>query len=404
MPLITTRVTTAQDATVKNSPLTNAEIDNNFININNAIRLSGDVTGFQDRTSSSLAWVDATRTLTLAPTGANFTAYYKGKAVTVSTPQTVIIANTNGHHWIHWDYTQNRLVDLGSNPNLKDNLLVAYIYWDSSSTYAPIVADERHSVSRDLNWHYYQHTTNGAIWKSGGDMSYTINNSNNVTLGFPNSSTVPIVLADEDLEHSIIHSDTAANPYEQNLYNSSTNVASLPILYLNGTTYKQTSVSATPWLTSSTRAYYNPITSGSGALAIAPTDNTYLVYWVVATNCSRHPIKLIIGRTMWNSYSEAETENFDAYGLSLPEIAPMYKIILQTSSTFTQNTSRVKIIGVRELVGKQNSRSNSFDTFSHDALSDRNLTNQHSISSITDLQTTLDSISGSAIAMSIALG
>lgn len=397
MPLITTRVTSAADATTKNSPLTNAEIDQNFINLNNALTLSGDTTGFSDRTNNTLSFNDSTRTLTLAPTGANFTIYYKGKAVLIDTSKTITITNTSGGHWIHWDYTLNRLVDIGATPSIRDNLLVAYIYWDASSSYASFFSDERHSVSVDKNWHYYQHTTSGAIWKSGGDASYTINNTNIVTLALSS----PIVLADEDLEHSITHQYIPANAYEQTLNNTT---ASLPVLYLSGTSYKQTAATSIPWYPSVTRAYYNEVTGGSGSLVTASADDMYITYWVVATNDTRYPVKLVMGRNAWLSYSEAETENFDSYGLPMPEIAPMYKVILKTRSSYTQNTARVNIISVRELVGKQNARSNSFDTLSHDALSDRFTENQHSISSITDLQTTLDSVAGASVAMAIALG
>jgi hypothetical protein len=157
-------------------------------------------------------------------------------------------------------------------------------------------------------------------------------------------------------------------------------------------------------MNSSTRAYYNPISGTSGSLATASADDTFIVYWVVATNDTRTPIKIIMGRNLWTTYSEAETENFESYGLPMPEIAPMYKVILKTRSSYTQNTSRVNIVAVRELFGKQNARSNTFDTFSHDALSDRNLADQHSIASITGLQTQLDSVAGASVAMAIALG
>ena len=400
MPLITTRVTAAAEATVKGAPLTNAEIDQNFINLNNALIVSADATGFVDRTSSTISFNDVSRTLTLAPTGANFTVYYKGKQIVISGNQTVTIANSSGSHWIHWDFVQNRLVDLGSVPNIKDNLLVAYIYWDASTTSAPIFADERHAASRDLNWHYYQHTTNGAIWKSGGDISITINNPNNV--GFSLSS--PVVLADEDLEHPIVHSDIPANQYEQNIISFVNGLASLPILYLNGTTYTQVASTSLPWYPSTTRAYYNSITSNVGSLVTASADDTYIVYWVVATNDTRFPIKLVMGRNAWATYGEAESENFDSYGLPMPEIAPMYKIVLKTRTSYTQNLARVNVVAARELLGKQNARSNSFDTLSHDSLSDRFSSNQHSISSITDLQATLDSVSGASVAMAIALG
>jgi hypothetical protein len=155
---------------------------------------------------------------------------------------------------------------------------------------------------------------------------------------------------------------------------------------------------------SSTRAYYNPVVSENGSLTIAPSNGLYITYWLVATNDTKYPVKLIMGRNAHATFGDAEGEDFDSYGLPMPEIVPMYKFVLQTSDTFTQNTARINIVGVKELVGKQNARANAFDTFSHSTLSDRNTANQHSISAITDLQTTLDAISGNSIAMSIALG
>lgn len=395
MPSIITRATNAPDATVKNSPLSNAEVDQNFINLNNAITLSQDATGFVDRTSNSISFDTATRTLTLAPTGLNFTLYYRGKAVLIDSAKTIAIANTSGGHYIYWDYNLNRLADSGAIPNTS-NPLVSYIYWDSSSSNAVIFADERHSVSRDTTWHHYQHTQTGAIWRSGGDASYTVNNTNTVQISFSS----PIVVADEDLEHTIVSTASPLNFYEQ-LFEG---IPQIPVLYLSGNTYKQTSATSVPWYPSTTRAYYNQVNSGSGSLVVASANDLYLVYWVIATNDTKYPIKLVMGRNTYSTYGDAETENFESYGLPMPEIVPMYKVVLKTSDAYTQNNARVNIISVRELFGKQNARNNSFDTLSHDALSDRFSPDQHTIASITDLQSNLDAVGGAAVAMAIALG
>lgn len=401
MPLITTRVTAATDATTKNSPLTNAEIDQNFINLNNAINAAADATGFPNRTSSTISFVDATRTFTLAPTGANFTIYSKGKAVLISSPQTVVITNSNGGHWIYWDYALNRLVDGGAIPIIRDQLLVAYIYWDISSSNAVFFSDERHSSAIDKNWHYHQHTNTGAIWKSGGDITYTVNNTNTVGISF----TSPIVLVDEDLEHTITHSDSPAVAYEQNLNSSFNGLATLPVVYLNGSTYKQANLGTNlPWYPSTTRAYYNSISNGSGSLVEAPADDLHIVYWIVATNDTRAPIKLVMGRNTWATFAEAESEDFDSYDLPMPELAPMYKVILKTRTSYTQNLARVNIMGVREILGKHNSRTSTFNALSHESLSDKGSADQHPISSITGLQTQLDSVAGASVAMAIALG
>jgi hypothetical protein len=395
MPLITTRVTAATDATLKNAPLTNTEIDTNFINLNKALALTQDGTGFPDRTSSTLSFNKLTRTVSITPTGANFSVWYRGREYVISTTKSVTLTNSNGGRYIAYNYNTGNLEDVGANPTFSTSILVAYVWWSVSDGDAIIFADERHSSSRDTNWHYYQHNNNGAIWRSGGDATYTINNPNTVTLGF----TTPMILVDEDIEHTIIDGATGT-PYVQTLNSN----ANLPILYLSGTTYRQTTASTIPWYQSSTRAYYNPIVSGNGSLAIAASNDLYLCYWIVLTNCSIQPVKLVMGRGTYATYGEAETENFTDYGLPMPEISPMYKVILKTSDTYTQNVARINIVGFKELIGKQNARSNSFDTMSHDSLSDRFNADQHSIASITGLQSQLDTASGSAVAMAIALG
>lgn len=400
MPSIITRVTDALEATTKNAPLTNAEIDQNFININNRVtsnaELSKDITGFPDRTSSVLSFNETSRVLSLAPTDAEFTVYHRGKPYVITSAKTVTIADTNGGRYIIYDHIQNRLSDVGSTPSFSDQIVVAYLYWNAADNVAVIFGDERHSTARDTTWHTYQHSSVGALWKSGGTATYTVNNPNQVQVSLDS----PIVIWDEDLVHDIVHSVSPANQYEQSLLNG----ASIPTIYLSGTVYKQTAASTVPWMESTSRAYYNPVVSENGSLTIVPTNGSYITYWLVATNDTKYPVKLIMGRNAHTTFGDAEGEDFDSYGLPMPEIVPMYKFVLQTSDTFTQNTARINIVGVKELVGKQNARANTFDTFSHSTLSDRNTANQHSISAITDLQTTLDAISGNSIAMSIALG
>jgi dihydrofolate reductase len=176
------------------------------------------------------------------------------------------------------------------------------------------------------------------------------------------------------------------------------------VLYLSGTSYRQTSATTVPWYPSSSRAYYNQISAGSGSLVAAASDGLYMCYWAILTNDSSYPVKLVMGRNTYATMQEAESEVFVDYGLPMPEIVPMYKFILQTSSTFTQNTARVNIVSVKELVGRQNDRNNTFRNLSHDSLVDKNSADQHTISSITGLQSQLDTASGSAVAMAIALG
>lgn len=386
MASITTRVTSGTGATVKSAPLTNAEIDTNFINLNSAIvsnaEVSKDLTGFPDTTTSSIAFDETTRTLTLAPTGASFTVYFRGTPYTISSSKTLQISNTSGGRYIIYDYTNGVLLDVGESFSPSTTLFVAYIYWDATAGKAIIFGDERHLASRDTTWHSTQHTTIGALWKSGGTASYTLNNGNLINFGL----TTPIALADEELDYSVVHSGNPVARYEQNLNGS----GYFPILYLSGTTYKQTTPALVPWLAGTSRASYNPVSAGSGSLADTPTEK-FIVYWCIATNDTKYPIKMVIGRNYYDSQSAADTtESFEGYGLPLPEIVPMYKIILKVSDTYTQNTQRVNIVSVKEILGQQNRRFNSFDGLSHSSLSSRFAADQHTIAAITGLQAALD--------------
>lgn len=387
MAAITTRVTSGNSATVKNAPLSNSEIDQNFININNAVMLAQslgkDLTGFVNTTTSTLAFNETTRTLTLTPVG-TLNVYVNGIEYPITAAKTIQIADTSGGHFIIYDHVSGTLLDVGASINtyIQTNIIVAYVYWQSVGAKAIIFADERHNTSRDTLWHYSQHLDVGAIWRSGGNISYTASNANLVNIGL----STPIQIADEDLEMSIVHAASPVNNYEQVLNGT----AYIPTLYLSGTTYRQTTPTNLPWYAGTNRAAYNLITAGSGSMVDVPTDNYYLNYWIVATNDVKYPIKAIVGRNYYATLTDAEAELLLDYGLPMPEIAPLYKVTLQTSSTYTQNTPKVVISAVKEIYGRQNRRNTQFDGLPHNVLTNRYDPNQHNIASITGLQTALD--------------
>lgn len=386
MASITTRVTAGTGATVKSAPLTNAEIDTNFINLNTQIVTNADIgkdlTGFPDQTTSTIAFDETTRTFTLAPAAGSFTVYYRGTPYVVSTTKTLQISDTSNGRYIIYDAPSGTLLDVGDAMSISTNILVAYIYWDSVNDKAIIFADERHQASRDTTWHYSQHTSIGCLWKSGGTASYTLNNGNLINFGL----TTPITLADEELEVSVVHSGNPTARYEQNLNGS----GYFPVLYLIGTTYRQSTPALIPWLAGTSRASFNQISNGVASLTDTPTEK-FIVYWCVATNDVKYPIKMVMGRNYYDSATAADsTETFESYGLPMPEIVPMYKIVLKVSDTFTQNTQRVNVVSVKEILGQQNRRFNSFDGLSHAALSNRFAADQHTIASVTGLQAALD--------------
>jgi hypothetical protein len=437
MSNITTRVLSDPSATLKNAPLSNAEIDTNFINLNNekvetadavstntankvvkrdasgnfaanqvtvagivtgavtypttnvtqaqmeagtdtttrymsasnvkqaidvlAMQTVGnvtkDMTGFESIAGSTINYVDATRVFTLG-TSSSYTVWYRGKKSVISSNLTITLPATPGNHYIGINPTSLVLERLTDESNIfSETILVASIYLDTATTKALIVGDERHSSARDTTWHASQHNALGAIWRSGGSMSYTLDNDSATTVSFVS----PIVLADEDLVHTISHSSSPSGYFQQTL----TGTAVIPTLYLNGTTYSEASNSSTPWVAGTSTARINQINAGSGSLTDAG-EGKYLNYWIVATNDVVRPIKAIMGRVAYNTKSEAYAEQFSPYGLPFLECAPMYQVTLLTQGAFAGN--KVRLVNVRTIYDSQGAISQSNAVTVHSTL------------------------------------
>lgn len=350
--------------------------------VNSAASLLKDIVGFPNRTSSTLAFNDATRTLTLTPVG-TLKVYKWGVEYTIASALNLVISNTSGGRYIKYNPVSGLLEEISGNPVFSDDILVSYIYWDAVAGWASVFADERHSTARDTQWHMSQHLDIGAVWRSGGTLSYTLNNPSAVNLAVSG----PVVIADEDLVHTIVDGSGTGN-YEQVL----SAAAQLPCLYLKGTTYTEVAFNTIPWVRNGNGAVYNPVTGGIGALADVP-NTEYFAYWIVATNDIRSPIKTIMGRNHYNSANLAAAELFDSYGLPLPEFVPLYKVVLHKQSGNTQNAALVQIVEVHLLTGRQVSLSSSFSGTSHNSLTDRSLADQHPMSAITGLVTAFSNLS-----------
>lgn len=352
-----------------------------IINIVDVATATGDIHGVIDRTASTLSFVDATRTFTIAPVSGSWTFYHKGTLNTISTSKSIVIANTSGSRFIRIDPTTLELVEGGSIPDFTNDSIVAYIYYDAVAGKGLIIGDERHGSKRDTTWHSNQHLNVGTIWRSGGALSYTLNTDSAITVAVGS----PLAIADEDLLHTITHAASPNGFYQQIL----TGAASLEVIYLSGTTYTSTTQSTTPWLAGTSLARYNPISTGNGSLADA-TEGSYITYWLLATNDIRNPVKLVLGRELHASLDAAYAESFTEYGLSFAEQVFMYQIVLQTSASYL-NAAKVVIAGVRKVTSKVASSISSLPATSHDNLTGRDTANSHPIAAITGLTAALAS-------------
>ena len=343
--------------------------------------VNGQITGFVNRTDSTITFNEGTRVLSIAPTSTSFDVYYRGEKHTYSSALTFTVPDTSQGKYYSIDPATWALYDAGTFGDIKNSISAAYLMWDAVNDKAIIIGDERHSVTGDPEWHYVHHRNVGTVWRSGGSLTYTLSDASAVTIAVSS----PLVIADEDLEHTITHAASPTNPYEQIL----TGAASLPVMYLSGTTYVMTTASTTPWVAGTSTARYNPISGGSGSLSDAG-EGKYISYWLVATNSQVNPVRLVMGRLAHSTTDDAYTETFEGYGISVAEIVAMYQIVIQTSTSYTANTPRVVIAAVRTITDRISSSTSAFSATSHDVLSNRSDNDQHPISAITNLQATLD--------------
>lgn len=349
--------------------------------------VSGQITGFVDRTSSTISFNESTRVATITPVSGSFDVYYRGEKHTFSGSLTYTIANTSGGKYISIDPATWTLYDAGTYGDILNSVNCMYVYWDATGGKAVIFGDERHSVFGDPQWHYVQHRNVGTVWRSGGTLTYTLNDASAVSVGV----STPLVIADEDLEHNIVHAASPSANYEQILNTA----ASLPVMYKSGTTYVVTTASTVPWVAGTSTARYNLISGGSGSLADAG-EGKYLSYWLVATNSIANPVRLIMGTTTNDTVDDAYAEVFDASGVPVAEVVGLYQIVLQTSTSYTANTPHVRIAAVRTISDRVASTNNAFSATSHDALTDRTNADQHPISAITNLSTSLPPTGGTS--------
>lgn len=314
---------------------------------NNLFSFVKEPTGFVTRDTSAISFNNINRSFSITPVGPQFVYYIHGIKYTIATTKSIVIPNIPQIHYIVLN-TNNELqsFDTFSVALLRDYALVAVFYW--SSTLGEIIglADERHGLVMDHITHEYLHSNIGARIHPN---SFTIGNftisgdgsqDSHVQASFENGQ-----LVDEDLTHEIRHSSTPSLPYQQKL----TPQAYLPLLYLN---------SLGEWVDYNTNSYlvatgtqrirYNLNNGGSWSLVDAD-EGSYVAMWVFATNFQDEPIRAIVGQRQDNNLDSAlinnSYENLSFGALPTPEYKVLYRLIFQTSSSYT-NTAKARLVHV----------------------------------------------------------
>ncbi|PUE66765.1 hypothetical protein [Arcobacter lacus] len=338
--------------------------------------------GFMDHLTSSLTKTSNSITLTF---NADTKIYKYGKPYLFEAGESITFSTSSLSigigYYIILDLDTRTLFARSGTPNFSEDILVSWILLNSSSNII-WANDERHLCSRNVEWHKNHHLEVGASWLRGGNLIFTKD-----TVGAVNIEVnTPVLIADEELFYTIEHNNTPTLPFQQKLQGPTNyNVYFLD----NNQNYDFTNSGngSCPFLYSGTSIKYNDAINGG--LVNASNEN-FVCYWQLYTTDWENPVKMIIGRVSHSNISDAEKEVFEDYGLNMPEIIGVAKIIIQSDSSIIGNPP-LRIRGVYYL-RNETVQSSALTPTNHNNLAGRNEADQHPISSITGLEEALSNL------------
>jgi hypothetical protein len=286
-------------------------------------------TGFPNRTDSTLAFTDGTRTFQIAPAVTSFDYYIAGTKYTKSAPETVIIPNTTGIHFVYYNGASLASTTVFSVALLTSYALVAAIYWNATEGYSVYFGDERHGVTMDGATHYHLHHSLSTVYLSGLALGDIIVDASGNLATSAQLSVGSGYIMDEDLIHTLA---TVAAP------------AQIPVLNLLGTgRWVKTSATTFPVRTTGTgRLAYNFYTGGNWTVAEV-ANNDFCLYHIFATNDPSMPYVSIMGQTdhatITAAREAAEEEIASIVQASLPfaELLALGTLIFETANSFSNS-------------------------------------------------------------------
>ena len=335
---------------VKGSPLTNAEVDGNFTSLNESIMVTGEPMGHANKSDSVLSFNAGTRTVSIAPAVTSFAVWCKGTKYTYTTAQTVVIPDTTGLHYVFFT-DAGVLSTRMSYFDFENEAPTSYVAWNSVTQQASFFADERHGVTLDWQTHEYLHRTRGAALANGFSISnYTIvgTGSSDADAQFDLGGGT---FFDEDLQVDIVSSNSPTpGTWQQDLAGP----ALIPVLYRSGTGWVRDTPTNFVLKAGTATPRYNTEAAGVWGLTDVP-NNQYSTVWIIATNNLTYPVVAIMGQAADNNSGQVENIEWSSLnldGFPSVEFRPLYKIVFQCSSSYT-NTIKArftKVFDIRNLV------------------------------------------------------
>lgn len=285
------------------------------------------------RSWTTLAFDDLTRTFTIAPTWTEFHYYQLWEKFEKTWSQTLIIEDTE---WLHVVYYDMETLMSIVNPSaaqidevIREKCIVSYVYRDATNNSHCYLADERHGISMSPDTHAYLHFTRWAQFLSWLWLNNTITDASWDLDTHAQFGTELWLIADEDLI-------TTAPPIASTTW--------LEIFYLEWTT---------PDLRCTTNVWFSVLTTWTGRLAYNEnvgwawqlteiTNNDFVLCHVFAVNAYSDNKKVIAFiwqnsyTTVSNARAWANTEISNLLSqIPFEEKVPLWTVIFQTSSGYT---------------------------------------------------------------------
>jgi len=286
-------------------------------------------TGEVDKASSTLSFVNGTRTFSITATGVTFDYYISGKKYSSALASTVI-ANTEGMHYIYFDTAgaiQNTTVF--DTKIFTQYVFIATVYWDVSGVVHIYLGDERHGVKMDGHTHLLHHLTRGTQFISGCALNTLSVDQDGSANSHAQFGTDAGVIRDEDLSHTL---------------SAILSTVGLPIYYKLG--------AAGDWVRELNAGYAFIVSGGSvlpywnewtGATwqTTEMANTRYVLYHIFATNDASNQYISVMGQAAYISKNAAETganneiANLITVGLPFAEFVPIASIIIQGNTAYT---------------------------------------------------------------------
>ena len=297
-----------------------------------------DTNGFpvDQRESTIITVLEASRDFFIAPKGDNFHFYERGNKYEKYASDTIKWTDLEGEHWFWYEdgvLTYEHEPSLPKQKSIiKNNAFISAFYWDATNKEIIVdVQDERHGISMSPETHLYLHLTRGAQWVDGYSLGdFDIDGDGNLDSS-AQFSVSEGAFFDEDIEH---------------IENGIPLGGTIPVIYNLGTNGNVRQGSTTGFAVLSNpagRLYYNEWTGTTWQLTEVPNRDA-CCYHIFGFNGQTVNTVSIMGQVAYTSVNNARdgasTEiNNIISSLPFPEMIPVATIVLETRDTYTNTVS-----------------------------------------------------------------